>query len=83
MSEIFSPAATSKAIHASVGEALAAIPEGRTHVLLFDGTYAENDGAGARVLYAHKTADGWGVVFDAAYDQPHGLTGRVATAKSW
>lgn len=79
----FDIASTAKAIHASIDDAFAAIPEGRTHVLFFDATLAEDDSSGARVVYAQKTASGWGIVLQGAYDQPHGISGHIATAKSW
>lgn len=79
----FSLANTAKAIHATLDDAFAAIPDGKRHVVLFDATHTQEEGFGARVVYAERTTSGWGIVGQLAYDKPHGIAGKVATAKSW
>lgn len=83
MTDIFSPKNTANAIHATLGEAFAAIPEGRSHAVIFDGTYTEADGPEGRVLYVQRAADGWDVILGGGYTVPTGVSGRVAVAKSW
>ncbi len=83
MSDIFSPNNTVKAIHATLTDAFTAIPEGRSHAVIFDGTYSEADGPEGRVLFVQRAPDGWNVVLEGGYSVPEGVVGRVAVAKSW
>ena len=80
---VFDIASTAKAIHDTQEQAFATVPDGRTNVLLIDATYSQQTGGAARVLWARKVGDGWNIVSEAAIDKPHGLSGRVATMKSW
>jgi hypothetical protein len=79
----FDPAATAAAIFKTVGEAQAAIPDGHTHAILINGTYAEQGGASAMVEFIQKAPNGWNIVADGFYDQPHGAGAGVQLAKSW
>ncbi len=79
----FDPTALAKAVHATLDEAFATIPEGRSHVLMVDGTWQDRDGASVRMLYAQRIGDGWNIVLQSSIDQPHGLGARCATLKSW
>ena len=79
----FSPASFTKALHASMDGALATIPGGHTHALLFDGTYDHTDGPAIRAVYMQKAPDGWNMVMAAGYDGPHGVNGQVELSKSW
>jgi hypothetical protein len=83
MSDLFSPAATMKAVHATLDEAVAAIPPGKHNAVLIDGTYSDTDGATVRGLWVRRTDSGWITVLEGKVDRVHGLAGQVATAKSW
>ena len=83
MSDLFTPANTAKAIHATLGDAFAAIPEGKSHAVIFDGTYSEADGPEGRALYVQRAPDGWNIVLGGGYSVPEGVSGKVAIAKSW
>jgi hypothetical protein len=82
MSGPFDATAIAKAVHSTLDEAFRTIPEGRSHVLLLDGTY--QDGAGsARMLYAQRVKGGWDIVLQSTVDSDHGLGAQVGTLKSW
>jgi hypothetical protein len=83
VSNPFSAEQTAKAIHASLDDALAAVPEGKSNVVLVDGTYSRETGAAARALWLRKTDSGWNVLLEGRVDSTHGIAGKVATAKSW
>lgn len=83
MADAFSPANLAKAVHATLDEATAAIPEGKHNAVLFDGTYSKADGAEFRALFVHRTDGGWTVMAEGDYTGPGGIAGKVATAKSW
>jgi hypothetical protein len=79
----FSPAATFKAVHATLNDAFAAIPVGRNHAVLVDATASQADGVAARVLYVQRAPKGWNIVLQVGYDAEHGLSSGVGTFKSW
>lgn len=79
----FSPAATAKAIHATLDEALTAIPEGKSHAVIFDGTYDKAAGGTVHALFVQRAPDGWNIVLAGKYDGPGGVSGHVAVAKAW
>jgi hypothetical protein len=83
MSDIFSPQNTFKAVHATLNEAFAAIPEGRNHAVIVDASASQADGAAASVMFVQRAPDGWNIVLRGAYDKDHGLSSGFATMKSW
>lgn len=80
---IFGPSTLAKAVHDTLDAATAAIPEGRSHALIFDGTYSQDTGPAVRALYVQRTETGWKIKLEGGYDGPGGVYGKVATAKSW
>ena len=80
---IFDIASTAKAVHDTRDQAFATVPDGRKNVLILDASYSQQQGGAARILWAHRVGDDWTVVTESAFDKPHGLSGRVATIKSW
>lgn len=83
MSPVFDLVSTAKALHATLDEAFATVPDGRTNVVVIDGSFSQTDGGKASILWARKVGDGWNIVTEGSIDKPHGLAGRVATVKSW
>jgi hypothetical protein len=83
MSGPFDVTSTAKAVHATLDEAFATIPADRSHVLMVDGTWQNRDGAAVRLLYAQRVGHGWNVVLQSSLDNEHGVSGQVATIKSW
>jgi hypothetical protein len=81
--ELFSPSATAKAVHATLDEALTAIPEGKSHAVIFDGTYDTASGGAVRALFVQRAPDGWNIVLAGDYSGPGGVSGQVAVAKAW
>jgi hypothetical protein len=81
MSNIFSPANTAKAVHATLEEAYAAIPPGHTKALIIS---ASRSGmAGIRGMYVERAADAsWGLVFEAGYNGTEGVHGGFKVALS-
>jgi hypothetical protein len=77
MSDLFSPANLQKAVHDSLEQATAAIPEGKTGALLLDATTDR-----VQVLLAVKAGDAWTISGVAQYDGHH-VAGKVAVAGSW
>ena len=78
----FSPAALSKSLHDTLDGALASIPEGHNHAVLFDGTITGAD-RGVRAVFLQRAPDGWNIVLEGDYIGSHGAAGSVAVAKSW
>lgn len=83
MSDIFSPDAIAKSVHATLDAAYAAIPDGKAHAIIFDGTASTEDGPAIRALYVQRAPDGWNVVLEGGYSGPGGVSGQVAVAKAW
>lgn len=81
--DIFSPAALQKAVHASLDEAVAAIPTGHSRALVIDGTWTLADGPGVRAVFVQRTSDGWTVLAEGAYNGSDGPSAGVKVAKSW
>ncbi len=79
----FDPTSIAKAVHATLDEAFATIPTGKSRVLMIDGTWDQSEGGKARVLIAQRMDDGWNIALETSIDKPHGLGARVATMKSW
>lgn len=79
----FSPTALNKAVHDTLDQALAALPAGKNNAVLIDGTYSRTDGPQMQALFVHRVKDTWTVALAGAYDGPHGVQGKVATAISW
>ncbi len=83
MSGPFDAPALTHALHATLPDAFAAIPDGKSHAIIFDGTYTTVDGPAMRALYVQRAPDGWNVVLEGVYDKPGGVAGKVAIAKAW
>ncbi len=79
----FSPASLTKAVHDTLFDAYAAIPAGKSHAVIFDGTYDRVKGPQMRALYVQRAADGWNVVLEGDYDKPDGIVGKIVIAKAW
>jgi len=79
----FSPAELQKAVHTSLAAAYEAIPPGRTHALLFDGTAATGQGGAVRALYVQRLDDGWNIALEGDVSTHTGAAGSVVVAKSW
>lgn len=79
----FSPTALNKAVHDTLDQALAALPAGKNNAVLIDATYSTTDGPRAKALFVHRVKDNWTVALEGAYDGPHGVQGKVATAITW
>lgn len=77
----FSPGALRKAIHDSIEQAEAAIPDGHTQAILLDATYTVEGGAGVRALYVRKVEDGWTIAGRAEYRKSDGP--RAGVAVKW
>jgi hypothetical protein len=77
------PAVIAKSVHASLDAALAAIPVGHTHALLFDGRYADDTGPVVQAVYVEKAPHGWQIALSGGYSGTHGVLGQVEIAKSW
>lgn len=78
MSDIFNPATLAKAVHDTLAQAEAAIPDGHTQAFLLDATYARGDGTGVRALYVRKVDDRWTVAGEVAYRRDDGPSAGVA-----
>lgn len=79
----FAPEVLAKSLHDTLDGALASIPEGHNHAVLFDGT-VDATGVAVKALFVQRAPDGWNVVLEGGYDGPRGgLAGSVAVAKSW
>lgn len=72
-----------KGLHATLDAAYAAIPDGKAHAIIFDGTASTEDGPAIRALYVQRAPDGWNVVLEGGYSGPGGVSGQVAVAKAW
>lgn len=79
----FSQQSIAKAVHASLDAAFAAIPAGRSHAVIFDGTAASSGGAQMRALYVQRSERGWNVAIEGDVDAVHGVAGSVVVGKSW
>ncbi len=77
------PGAVAKSIHATLDQAIAAIPDGHTHAFFVDGTYSAPDGPEGRVVFVQKAPDGWNIEADIGYDKPHGIGAGVRLMDSW
>jgi hypothetical protein len=77
----FSPGALADAVHATLDDAYAAIPPGKTHAFLLDATLQDRS---ARVMYVQKVGDGWNlagkVEWHVGDKQP---TAGVALLRAW
>lgn len=83
MSDIFRQDVIARAVHASLDEATAAIPPGKHHAVLFDGTYSDATGASMRAVFVRRTDSGWKAELAGAYSGPGGVASKVTIAKSW
>ncbi len=79
----FSASSVQKAVHATLEDAYAAIPAGRSHAVLFDGTYARENGGTVRAMYVQRVGDGWDVVLEGDVSTHQGAAGQVVVSKSW
>ena len=77
MPNIFSLANTAKSVHASIDEALLAIPKGKRSAVLIDATNER-----VQMLLAIRAGDNWQIAGGAVYDGAH-VAGRVSLAGSW
>lgn len=77
----FSPQALSKAVHDSLEQAYAAIPEGKNNVLIVDATLGGEKGA--RALYARRVGAGWNIALEGEWKGGDHVVGKVAAIKAW
>ncbi len=83
MSGIFNPAATAKAVHATLNAAFAAIPEGHTKAVIIEGTHTETDGPDIEGAFVLRGDDGnWGFVVGGGYNRTEGAHGGFKVAWS-
>lgn len=79
----FSPEAIAKSVHATLDEAFAAIPEGRSHALIVDGEYYGGRGVRARALYVQRVGKGWNIALEGDWNGNNLPDGKVSLLKSW
>ncbi len=77
----FSPESLAKSLHATLEDAFKAIPPEHSHAFLFDAVTAP--GFGVQAIYVQRAPKGWNIELAGAVDKKHGVSGRVALAKSW
>lgn len=77
MSDIFTPGALRKAVHATLEAAEAAIPEGHTQAILLEAT----SDAGVRALYVRRAGEQWRIAGEVAYRKGDGP--RAGVAVKW
>lgn len=82
MSDLLSPDVLNKAVHDTLDQAIAAIPNGKRNALLIDGT-VNKDGPNFQAMWVHKVNDTWHIAVQGAYDGPHGMEGKVTSALYW
>lgn len=75
----FSADSLSKAIHASLDSALAALPSDKTHAILLDATRDD----GLRGVLVLREPNGWTVAIEGAWAGPHKLSAGVQAIKAW
>lgn len=75
----FSSAATMKAVHDTLDEAMVALPPGKRGAILID---ASTETKTVRALFVEKVNDHWQVALEGDYDGHH-VAGKVATAVTW
>lgn len=73
----FSPENVRKAVHASLDEAMRAVPKGKRSAVLIDATNER-----VQLLLAIKAGDSWQFTADATYDGSH-VAGHVSLLGSW
>jgi hypothetical protein len=73
----FSLASTAKSVHATLDEALLAIPDGKRSAVLIDATNER-----VQMLLAIRAGAHWQIAGGAVYDGDH-VTGHVTVAGSW
>jgi hypothetical protein len=78
----FSPDTLRRSVHNTLDEAYAAIPDGKNHVLLIDGTVGDGSDA-VRALYAQRIAGGWQVVLEGDWHGGTQVAGKIAALKAW
>lgn len=69
----FGAESIAKAVHSTLEEAYAAIPEGKTRVFLVD---ASTDG-GVRALYAQRAGKGWEVRAETEWHGGGDVAGKI------
>lgn len=77
--KLFSPDALKQAVHQSLEDAYAALPEGKSHAVLLD---ASTD-RGIRALYVQRVGDGWNVALQGEWNGKERATGGVSVLKAW
>ena len=82
MSEIFSPAKLQKAVHESLEQAQAAIPDGHSQAVLLKATYSTDDGPGVQAVYIKRAGKGWNVLLETSYNGHDGPSAGAAVAWS-
>jgi len=83
MSDIFSPSSLAKHVHATLDDALTAIPDGDSKALLIRGTYDPEHGPTVVALWVQRAPAGWNVLLEGAYGGDDGPSAGVAIARSW
>lgn len=82
---IFDPASTQQAVHHTLDAALSAIPEGRNHALIIDGTKTREGGQAEAIFATRVTKNDkvdWTLAAGIAYDG-HNVRGGFETKVSW
>lgn len=82
MSDLFSPSSLAKAVHATLDEALASIPDGDSKALIIEGS-VDDAGPTVRAMWVQRAPHGWNVVLEGAYGGDDGPSAGVAIARSW
>lgn len=73
------PAAISRAVHATLDEATAALPAGKNHAVLIDATGPTQ----AQVLFVQRAPKGWQVVLQGDWEGNLHVSGKVTAMKAW
>lgn len=81
MSDPFDPAALARAVHDTLDQATAAIPEGKRGALLVDGRISDGKPS-ASLLLVTRGPHGWDLAGEMGWDG-HYVNAKVAVAKTW
>jgi len=82
MSDIFAPSSLAKAVHATLDEALATIPDGDSKALVIRG-WVDESGPVVSAMWVQRAQHGWNVLLEGAYGGHDGPDVGVAIARSW
>jgi hypothetical protein len=79
MPDIFTPDVLTRAVHNTLEEAYAALPDGKNHAVLID---ASTD-AGVRALFVQRVGGGWQIAAEGQWKGGGHVAGKVSAIKTW